>query len=289
MAEIVLAAAASHAPGLTGWFDKASQQSQQITKQAYERLAEEIRSARLDVLIMVANDHLLNFDVLDYPDFVIGLGREHSGPDEWFRPWLNVAEYRVPGHPQAAGELYRGLTKRGFRIFGLDTELFDDNFTVPMVMTGFLELGIPLVPIFQNCTVPPVPDQHKCYEVGRAMGEIVINELPAEMRVGLMGSGGLAHEPGGPKYFVIDEEFDRRFLRLLEEVEYQTILRDVTYERMEEAGAGGTSEILSWIVVMGAIGERPCQILGYTPEQQWRCGIGAVIWDMSQKPARTRG
>ena len=57
--------------------------------------------------------------------------------------------------------------------------------------------------------MPPIPDQRRCYEVGQALGDIIRNDLPSGMRVGLFGSGGLSHEPGGKRYFYIDEAFDR--------------------------------------------------------------------------------
>ena len=44
------------------------------------------------------------------------------------------------------------------------------------------------------------------------LADFIRNDLPADMRVALIGSGGLSHEPGGARYYFIDEEFDRWFL-----------------------------------------------------------------------------
>jgi hypothetical protein len=49
---------------------------------------------------------------------------------------------------------------------------------------------------------------------------------------------------------------------------------------MEEAGIGGTAELLSWFPVMAAIGERSGRSFGYTGWPSFRCGIGGVIWDL---------
>jgi aromatic ring-opening dioxygenase catalytic subunit (LigB family) len=281
MGEIVLAVAAAHAPGLTGWMDKADTGTQAQVTGAYRELGQRIREAELDVLVMVANDHLANYNPDDYPDFVVGTADQHTGPAEWFKPWLNVEDYAIPGNPALAEQLHAGLIERDdLRIELNDQFNFDDNISVPVTMTGFRSDGIPLIPIIQNCTVPPVPDQRRSYEFGVVLREVLRGVTPPDARVGLFGSGGLSHEPGGPRYLEIDEEFDRWFLELLADGDHSRILREATLARMEAAGAGGTAELLSWIAVMGAIGERDCEVLCYACVPDWRCGVGAVAWSV---------
>ncbi len=57
------------------------------------------------------------------------------------------------------------------------------------------------------------------------------------------------------------------------------MLREVTLEKMEAGGAGGTSEVLAWLVALGAVGRRPATVLAYEPVVPWRCGMGVVAWD----------
>src|SRR4030095_6772478 len=88
------------------------------------------------------------------------------------------------------------MTRRGIRMFAQNENLkFDDNISVPVLLTNLAALGIPMVPVLQNCTVPPIPDQHRCYAVGEALGDFIRNDLPADMRVALLGSGGLSPRP----------------------------------------------------------------------------------------------
>lgn len=282
MAEISFAACASHAPGLAGWFDKAPEGDRRLVADAYRRLHEELVSSGTEVLVIIGNDHVANARVYDYPDFTVGLADEHVGPDEWFRPWLRMDEYRMPGDPGVAGVLADGLADTGLTVRAARPNLrFDDNVSVPVSMLRLAGTGIRLVPILQNCTVPPLPKERACYGFGRRLGELIRRELPAGLRVGLLGSGGLSHEPGGPRYLEIDEKFDRWWLDLLTDGDHERVLGEATFERMEAAGAGGTSELLSWQVVMGAIGERPCTPLCYVCVPQWRCGVGAVRWELS--------
>ena len=66
----------------------------------------------------------------------------------------------------------------------------------------------------------------------------------------MIATGGLSHEPGGPRYFWVDEEFDRWFLDLLKRGDHEALLRECTLERMEAAGSGGTAELLAWVLVL---------------------------------------
>jgi aromatic ring-opening dioxygenase catalytic subunit (LigB family) len=261
MAEIVFAAGAPHAPGLIGLLEAAPADVKDIVTVTYCNLANAIASAKADVLIVFANDHIANSRIRAYPDFLIGMAAEHRGPFEWFKPWIGCEDYTVKGSPEIAAALFSGMTRRGIRMFAQNENLkFDDNISVPVLLTNIAGLGIPMVPVLQNCTVPPIPDQHCCYAVGEALGDFIRNDLPSDMRVALLGSGGLSHEPGGARYYFIDEAFDRWFLDLVASGDHQKLLKELTLEKMEAAGSGGTSELLSWVVVLGAIGPKPGKI-----------------------------
>lgn len=282
VAEIVFAAGVPHAPAIVGLFDKATPEQQKVVRDTYASLSAELRKAKPDLIIVFANDHMTNSRVLAYPDFLIGMAAEHRGPHEWFKPWIGCRDYAVEGSPAAAEALFRGMARRGVRMFGSRAPLnFDDNVSVPSVLLDLDKLGVPLVPVLQNCTVPPIPDQHRCYEIGRKLGDLVRNDLPAGQRVALIGSGGLSHEPGGARYMFIDEAFDRWFIELCVEADHARMLKELTIERMEAAGSGGTAELLSWVVVMGAIGERRGHSYGYAICSDFRCGIGAVSWKLA--------
>jgi len=281
MAEISVALAASHTPGLTGWFDKAPEPERRAVRSAFDAVHDAVATSRTDVLLVIGNDHVGNARVSDYADFTFGLAEEHRGPDEWFKPWLRVEDYALPGASETGRTLYESCLDTGLRLRSTSENLrFDDNLSVPVAMADLASTGVAVVPLLQNCTVPPVPDERACYALGQALGEAIRTQLPEGLRVGLLGSGGLSHEPGGPRYLEIDEKFDRWFLDLLVDGDHERVLTEATFERMEESGSGGTAELLSWLVVMGAIGERPCTSLGYAAVDQWRCGVGAVQWHL---------
>src|SRR5262249_25099716 len=241
MAEIVFAAGAPHAPGLVGVLQAAPADVKDIVVTSYRNLASAMVSAKADVLIVFANDHLANSRIRAYPDFLIGMAAEHRGPFEWFKPWIGCEDYTVKGSPEIAAALFGGMPRRRIRMFAQNENLkFDDNISGPVQLTNLAGLGVRVVPVLQNCTVPPIPDQHRCYAVGQALGDFIRNDLPSGMRVALLGSGGLSHEPGGARYYFIDEAFDRWFLDLVASGDHQKLLKELTLARMRASGPAAT-------------------------------------------------
>jgi hypothetical protein len=127
-----------------------------------------------------------------------------------------------------------------------------------------------------NCTVPPIPTPERAYHVGTIVRDL-LRAYPGPERIAVIATGGLSHEPGGPRYFWVDEEFDRWFLDLLKRGDHQALLRECTLERMEAAGSGGTAELLAWCLVL-AFTAGPADVLAYMPAVAWRSGTGMVAW-----------
>ena len=275
MAEIVAAMAMTHSPGLTGWFDRASTEYQQLALTATAEMRQRLEAARPDTLVMFSNDHLLNWPINNIPEFTVGVGDEHVGPADWYDEWLGMEKYRVPGDPGLARFLVNDAARRGLSLAYLREMQFDDGISVP---THYLnpDARFRLVPVTMNCNVPPIPTPARAYEVGRVLGE-AMRAYPAPTRIAVIATGGLSHEPGGPRYFWVDEEFDRWFLDLLKAGDHDRLLRECTLQRLEAAGSGGTAELLAWIAVL-AVTRGPADVLAYMPAIAWRSGTGMVVW-----------
>jgi aromatic ring-opening dioxygenase catalytic subunit (LigB family) len=275
MAQIVSAMAMTHSPGLTGWFDRASQDYQEQALRATTEMRERLAGARPDVLVLFSNDHLLNWPINNTPEYTVGIGAEHVGPADWYDEWLGLAKYRVPGHPALARHIVNAGARRGLAVSYLRQMQFDDGISVPLHYLN-PAMTIPVVPVTMNCTVPPIPVPQRAYAVG-TMLRAVLREYPGDERIAVIATGGLSHEPGGPHYFWVDEEFDLWFLDLLKKGDHQALLRECTLPRMEAAGSGGTAELLAWILVL-AFTAGPAEVLAYMPAIAWRSGTGMVVW-----------
>jgi aromatic ring-opening dioxygenase catalytic subunit (LigB family) len=275
MATIVAAMAMTHSPGLTGWFDRAPAEQQQEARRALTELRERLQAARPDVIVTFSNDHLLNWPINNMPEFTVGIGEEHTGPADWFDEWLALEKYRIPGHPTLARYLVNEGARRRLAFSYLRQMQFDDGISVPMHYLN-PDGAMALVPVTMNCTVPPIPTPEHCYQVGTVLRDM-LKAWPGPERVAILATGGLSHEPGGPRYFWIDEEFDRWFLDLLKRGDHQALLRECTLERMEAAGSGGTAELNAWILAL-AFTRGPADVLTYMPAIAWRTGTGMVVW-----------
>jgi protocatechuate 4,5-dioxygenase beta chain len=281
MAQLIAAIGIAHAPGVTGWIDKSPQHEQDAVLAGYEEFRRRMDVLKPDVVIGVANDHLLNFPMDNLPDFCVGIGDEWEGPAPWFRNWLNVPDYKVRGDRAIGRALVRESAKAGINHAFAEKLLFDDNWSVPLKFL-FPRYDVRFVPIHMNPVVPPVPTAARCLEVGAQIARIV-KALPSNDRVVLMGTGGLSHDPGGPDYFTVHEDFDRWFMQLLETGDVEAVKREVTFEKFLTGGDGGASELLAWLVSMGAAAEmgRPkAESVFYVPSVPMRCGMGGSYWDL---------
>ncbi len=277
MAEIVSVIAVAHAPGATGWLDKAPRHEQDALLAGYARMGEALRAAKPDVIVGIANDHLLNFPMDSVPDWCVGTAARWKGPAEWFRDWVNVPPYALDGHRDLARHLVRDAGRRGFNLAFSDKLEFDDNWSVPLKFFT-PDYDIPLVPIHMNCVVPPLPSPGRCQAFGEALGAS-IRAWPENIRVAVMATGGLSHDPGGQKYFDVDEQFDRWFLELLASGDPARVVREASIEKMIGAGDGGTVELLAWLVAMGAAGNKAAKTDFYVPSVALRCGMGGANWN----------
>jgi len=277
MAQIVAAMAMTHSPGLTGWFERAPEEHQKLALRATAEMRERLIAARPDVIVAFSNDHLLNWPINNTPEYTVGIGAEHVGPADWYDEWLGMmTKYRIAGHPELARFIVNESVRRRLSLAYLRAMEFDDGISVPM---HFLnpEGTIALVPVTMNCTVPPVPTPERAYQVGTILRDVV-KAYPGPERVAVIATGGLSHEPGGPRYFWVDEEFDRWFLDLLKRGDHEALLRECTLDKMEEAGSGGTAELNAWILAM-AFTRGPADVLAYMPAVAWRSGTGMVAWN----------
>ncbi len=282
MAQLVATLGIAHAPGVTGWIDRAPKHEQDAVLAGYAEFTRRMEALKPDVVIGVANDHLLNFPMSHVPDFCVGIGDHWQGPAPWFKDWLNVPDYEVEGYRDMARALVRESARAGINHAFAEELLFDDNWSVPLKFL-FPRYDIKFIPIHMNPIVPPTPSSARCLEVGRQIARIV-REYPSQDRVVLMATGGLSHDPGGVDYFTVHEDFDRWFMQLLESGDTEKAARELPFEKYLEGGDGGGAELLAWLVAMGAAAEsgRPeAESVFYVPSVPMRCGMGGSYWDLA--------
>lgn len=217
---------------------------------AMRRLGEALDETKPDVLIVFASDHLETFFLDAVPTFAVVAG-------EQARAVFAGRTWTLPIHQALAEDLLEQLVGRDFDMaYSQDAEL-GHSFAAPFewVLGG---RDIPVIPIFVNTYLPPLPRPRRCAELGHAIAEIVAGRRE---RVAVLASGGMSHYPGTSRYYSPDYEFDRWCIAELENG-YSDSFLDLTVQQLDEVG---NTEMLPWAVVLGAIGPQHMELYSYQP------------------------
>ena len=193
------------------------------THEGFRVLREKIAELDTDLLIVFSDDQLECFDFSNYPAFSVYVGEEFQKSPrrrtEDGAPMIGrhvEPGHRFKGQPDLAVSLLRGVMERGFDpAFCMDMPKPDRGLAGGIIRSAeeLTDWSLPIVPVMMNLYFAPQPTGQRCYEFGRAVRE-VIDEFPSDVRVGVVGSGGLWHTPGMPDAW-LNEEFDHRTLDLL--------------------------------------------------------------------------
>lgn len=224
MAKIVEAISMSHAPGAVGWADQPPKDQQDRLAGIHDHLRERLTAARPDLIVAFLDDHFENHFRKMMPTLSIGVAEAHVGPAEYMMEALQFDEQvSLPGMPDVAEEMLRKLTHGGFDMTRMGSIEYGNNLLVPLKFIR-PEFDIPVIPLFLNVFSPPLMPYYRAYDFGAAVRAIV-DELPDDLRVAFLATGGLSHWPpvwteGAPE----DDEFLQRQRR------YQTEGKDVLAE-----------------------------------------------------------
>ena len=80
----------------------------------------------------------------------------------------------------------------------------------------------------------------------------------------------------------VNEQWDREFLQLITNGDYET-LRNWSYEEIEENGGNGGQEIRNWIALLGAVQNLEADVVYYEPIPEWVTGMGIVQFRQTVK------
>jgi Catalytic LigB subunit of aromatic ring-opening dioxygenase len=249
MGKIVTALATSHTPSIFANRHTTDDPKWRRIHAGFDTLRRHLQAGRPDVLLWIWDDHIHNFFYNQFPAFGIGVASQYKLYPEGALtpPWESI-----PGHAELGMYLAEEGLRAGFDWTIMHEAAVDHGVTVPM---PYLcpEHNIPIVPIFVNCLIPPLPTPKRCYELGQCLGQAV-QRWPGTERIGLIATGGLSHDLVSEKQGFVDEEIDREVLRLLGEGP-RAALAEISDERMVQSG-NGTAEIRNWIVLAGALPEQ---------------------------------
>jgi hypothetical protein len=135
--------------------------------------------------------------------------------------------------------------------------------------------------------------------LGKAVREI-IEEYPEDLRVAVLGSGGMWHTPGAKDAW-LDEEFDQELLTFLAAGDARAMAEHFDAyaipegDRSQPVGErartatglpaspgpqGGTRETCNWIATAGAVDGTRATVVDYVPVYASPCGEAFAYWEV---------
>ena len=204
---------------------------------------------RPDIAVVFYNDHGLNFFLDKLPTFAVGTAQTYRNEDEG---WGIPVARSIAGDPAFSWHLINSLVADEFDITICQEMLVDHAVTVPMALMwpGQSWGGIRIVPVSINTVQHPLPSMARCLKLGRSIGN-AIEAYQQDVRVLVVGTGGLSHQLDGTRAGFINKEFDQLCLnKIVNEPEHLT--QYSPHDLVVKAGAQGV-EFLNWMAMRGAL------------------------------------
>jgi Catalytic LigB subunit of aromatic ring-opening dioxygenase len=292
-------------------------------QKAFETLRTKLAEANPDVVIIIGDDQMECYDFKNYPSFALYVGEEFEGfvsspaalAHDAFQsvgvtPPPEAAELikgagppkraHLRGHPELGSALLTGLVRRGF----------DPAFSMEMTKPDFglghafmrpsetlTDMKTPILPVLTNCYFAPQITGKRSWQMGEAIRES-IEEHTGDLRVAIIGSGGLWHTPARKDAY-LDEEFDRAQLDFMAKGDIEGMAKHFdgytppsgdpsqaaqprgaasTGMPLSDGPQGGTRETANWIAA-AAVAGKPATVVDYVPVYSSPIGCGFAYWD----------
>jgi len=275
------------------------------TLDGISKLRDKLVSMNPDVLVIIGDDQKECFDFNNHPSIAVYLGDEFAGR----APGAVAFEQRGsvkpeltpnPGCKALATHILTGLLEKDFDpAFMLEMPNRERGMAHAIMnpLGFFTDFTIPTVPVLVNAYYAPQITAKRTYRLGRALREI-IDAYPEELRVVVIGSGGLWHTPGQSESW-LNEEFDVAGLQYLEsgQIEAWAEMFD-RYEPGDDPSQeistprGGTTglpspsgpqfgsrETLCWIGAAATVDGSKTELVDYVPVYASPVGNGFAFCD----------
>jgi hypothetical protein len=260
----------------------------QRIESSFTILRQKFEAYRPDALIMVSDDHSEMFDEFRCnPSLAMFIGKRGKGVLALRRGETlddpNAKTITIACHEELSEFIASGLVRHDFdltvsrqeetRSIGSPNIGMGHGFSriSPKLMAN---RSVPAVLIWLNCYYEPLPTARRCLALGRALADI-LKDRPE--RIAIVGTGGLSHDPRGPRAGWIDEPLDRAVLQAFAEGDPDRL--SVLYQLNSDTYHGGTGEIRNWLVAGAAMGNVKASIVDYMPIHHAVTGVAFAYWE----------
>ena len=282
MAKIIGAVAASHTPVIGFALDRKKQNDPAWAPifEGFAPLQQWLLAKKPDVLLMIFNDHVTSFFFDHYSAFALGIGESYSVADEGGGP-RDLPP--VKGHSALAHHIATSLTADEFDLSFFQGRPLDHGCFSPLSLMWPHEGQWPaaIVPLQVGVLQFPIPTARRCYKLGQALRK-AIKSYPEDLRVVIVGTGGLSHQVHGERAGFNNTSWDAQFLELIEKDPVR--LTELTHADYAKLGGMEGSEVIMWLIMRGALSANVKRLHQsyYLPSMT---GIGTAIYEDEGDPA----
>ena len=218
----------------------------------YEPVRRWLAEKRPDVLFFIYNDHITSFFFDHYSYFTLGVGEKFWVADEGGGA-RNLPP--IKGHPALARHVANGLVADEFDLSFFQEKGLDHGCFSPLSLLWPHETEWPgaIVPLQVGVLQLPIPSARRCFKLGKALRK-AIESYPEDIKVAIVGTGGLSHQIQGERAGFNNTPWDMEFLELLEKDPDK--LAELTIADYATRGGMEGSEVVMWLVMRGALAPR---------------------------------
>ena len=205
----------------------------------------------VDALFVIYNDHVTSFFFDHYSAFALGV-------DDAYKPADEGGGARdlppISGHTELARHIGHSLMAEEFDLAFFRDRPLDHGCFSPLSLVNMRDRQwiAPIVPLQVGVLQFPIPTARRCHRLGQALRRAV-QSYPEDMRVAIVGTGGLSHQVHGERCGFNNPDWDMEFLDLIEK-DPEAITR-MTHAELALRGGAESVEIIMWLIMRGALSD----------------------------------
>ena len=182
----------------------------------------------------------------------------------------------VQGHPELAWHLAESLILDEFDMTIVNEMPVDHGLTVPLSITCGEPEAWPckVIPLCVNVIQYPTPTGNRCYNLGKALRKAV-DSFDEELKVVILGTGGMSHQLQGERAGLVNREFDTAFLDDLT-ADVQRLVDISHVEYLRDSGSEG-AELVMWMIMRGALDEEVKEVYRHYHVPASNTAAGVIV------------
>ncbi|MCG8443786.1 MAG: gallate dioxygenase, partial [Caulobacterales bacterium] len=215
MAKIVGGVGVSHTPTIGFAVDHGlgDQEAWRPVVENLRQVKSWLRHVEADVLFIIYNDHVTSFFFDHYSAFALGVDDRYVPADEGGGPRALPA---LSGHAELARHIGRSMMEQEFDLSFFRDRPLDHGCFSPLSILNYTDgdWDAPIVPLQVGVLQYPIPTARRCFRLGQAL-KGAIESFPEDIRVAVLGTGGLSHQVHGERAGFNNPDWDHEFMELI--------------------------------------------------------------------------